>query len=1037
MGLKTGLYSFLKHEQKHIGIVMLIFLYIIPYTLFAQNSKKIEWFTDSEGLPQNSVKSIIKDRYNFIWLATEDGLARYDGKNFSVYSTSDIPKLQSARMIFFAGSPEKDSVFIRSGSGDILLIRNRDVHYVEKKDTPPLLSLVDSISEVEKLNEYQVMLSGHALFLDDVSMDFKQHLKTPNKRYSISNTQVEEKQFSGAKYFTYTYKESRERQFFMLDEALYHLTKNGVLYEYAEGKQNLIEANLPENASIYTNYVANQVFLFKDKNMYLIKEIKNNHIQKELIFEDLDINYSDISSAFYDKENDKLYLGTYAKGLAVVNNLPISTILDPGRSADNIIYALTKINDSTLMTGTGKVIQQGKIIASNNLEQISDKYNLINFENEGIWTSDINQLFYLKNKGDYTYKVDKSWILSDSVRILMVQKKDADHIWISVMKWNLSQHNTLYYKSTNPDDSEFHKVAEVDFRINSLLQIDKDSILLGSKSDGLYLMTRFNKAQPSIKKIDSEKRITGFFQRDNEIWVTTYGQGFYMLKDGRLIPGSQDKAGFLSTPHCMIEDEDQNIWIPTNRGMFKIPFSNLEANLNGKTQRLFYNYFDKSYGLMTNEFNGGCFPCGVQLNDHRIYFPSMNGVVSFKPEELSKTGDPIGLYFDEIKIDGKYFPVAEHIKLEKAFQRIDFRVAIPFYGARNNIHLEAALDDGSNSQSWMSFNPDEAISFTNLSPGSYTLKIRAQFESEDDYYYNQMTMNIPPLFWQTLWFKVLFVILMCLLLLLGFYLRIQHITREKQRLTKEVALRTKDLTETIEQLGKTELELKRQLSFQNSITRSISHDLKTPIKYLNIYCRQIYTNPDEVENKEAIRLIYNTGDRIGKFVENLLIYSKANVQAINKDKENVYLHELANDCITFFEIPLLTQGSRFKNNIPTDLIIQTNVQVLKIIIQNILDNAIKNTQEGVIEVDALSHSEEILIRIEDNGGGIGSTNLRKFNLFFKETEIEDEETRNTPIGLGYRIIKHLLPYVRGRITIESEEGKGTAFNVYLGNDPLG
>lgn len=1029
--------STFNYKSVYLHIVwMLLFCTAFSSIGFSQTNQSVSWFTDSEGLPQNSVKSIIKDKYGFVWFSTEDGLVRYDGNNFKIYNTSNVEGLQSARMVFFGGHKDKDSIFIRSGVGDLLLIHQRKIHYLKENHSKETLHLLDSISTISDLNEYQVMLSGHALFLDNVSMDYEQNLRTPLKRYLISNHKVDEVDFSNDKSFFYTFKETRERQFFTLDNSLYHLTKSGNIFEYKNGEQNLVHDSLAAETTIYTNYLADQVFMYKDGNMYLIKQIKNRQIEKQLLFKNINISETDISSAFYDDENHSLYLGTYAKGLAIVKNLPITGILDKKKNKDNIIYALTQVDDSTLITGTGTVIRDKKVIATHNFSQISNRYYLVNYENEGLWTADINQLFFLRKGENYQYKIAGKWQLSDSVRINLVQKKDEKNIWIATANWTQKNLNNLYYKSTALNDSTFHKVLTANVNITSLLEINRDSLYIGSKEDGLFLLTDYNSPKPKLKKIDEHKKVTGFYKNDKGIWITTYGQGFYLLKDLNLTPASLDKSGYLSTAHCMIEDEDHNIWIPTNRGLFKIPAANLEANINNISEKLFYNYFDKSYGLLTNEFNGGCSPCGVQMKNKRIYFPSMNGVVSFLPDEVTNTAGSIELFFDELKIDGENVELDDKLTLENPFERLEFRVAIPFYGARNNIHLEAALDDGYNSPKWMAFNPDEAISFTNLTPGTYQIKLRAQLESESQYYFNGLDLEIPPQFWQTLWFKILFLLILSILIFLGFFLRVKHITKEKQRLTKEVALRTKDLTETITQLGKTEKELKRQLSFQNSITRSISHDLKTPIKYLNIYCRQIYANPEEVEDREAIRLIYNTGDRIGKFVENLLIYAKANVQAISEDLEQTNLRELIEDRISFFEIPLLTQENSFENRVPDDLSIRTNVQVLKIIIQNILDNAIKNTQNGKIIVSCDSSSDQIHIKIQDTGEGIDAANLWKFNLFFQYTEEFDNseaaEIINSPIGLGYRIIRHLLPYINGRIVIDSEERKGTSFNIYLG-----
>jgi ligand-binding sensor domain-containing protein len=84
--------------------VLLLFIFSIIYT----QHYSIQLYNTDNGLPQNSVKDIIKDKYGFIWLTTENGIVRYDGMKFLVYK--NLP-LNSQRFMYFYGHPEKDSIY--------------------------------------------------------------------------------------------------------------------------------------------------------------------------------------------------------------------------------------------------------------------------------------------------------------------------------------------------------------------------------------------------------------------------------------------------------------------------------------------------------------------------------------------------------------------------------------------------------------------------------------------------------------------------------------------------------------------------------------------------------------------------------------------------------------------------------------------------------------------------------------------------------------------------------------------------------------
>ena len=123
--------------KSHIKVFLLL---LISQTCFSQENYHTEWFSaDSRHLPQNSVKSITPDKYGYIWLATENGLVRYDGQNFKIFNSENIKGLSSNRMLLFTGNIKKDSIIIYNDRSEILLIHNRTVKIVKSLNRPKKL----------------------------------------------------------------------------------------------------------------------------------------------------------------------------------------------------------------------------------------------------------------------------------------------------------------------------------------------------------------------------------------------------------------------------------------------------------------------------------------------------------------------------------------------------------------------------------------------------------------------------------------------------------------------------------------------------------------------------------------------------------------------------------------------------------------------------------------------------------------------------------------------------------------------------------
>ena len=118
-----------------------IFIVFLLFTVFCkgQEAYHTQWYSaDNNYLPQNSVKSITPDKYGFIWLSTESGIIRFDGKNFKIFNSSNINNLVSDRMYVFGGSVSNDSITILNGSHQFLVIRERTVNIDAPRVSPPI-----------------------------------------------------------------------------------------------------------------------------------------------------------------------------------------------------------------------------------------------------------------------------------------------------------------------------------------------------------------------------------------------------------------------------------------------------------------------------------------------------------------------------------------------------------------------------------------------------------------------------------------------------------------------------------------------------------------------------------------------------------------------------------------------------------------------------------------------------------------------------------------------------------------------------------
>jgi ligand-binding sensor domain-containing protein len=110
---------------------ILIFLFSVCIQFCYSQQAASVWYDTDNGLPQNSVKDIIKDKYGFIWLSTENGLVRYDGYNFVTYNHLN---LKNNRFSVFFGSIKKDSIYnITAYTENIVLLTKRNINVLHQQ----------------------------------------------------------------------------------------------------------------------------------------------------------------------------------------------------------------------------------------------------------------------------------------------------------------------------------------------------------------------------------------------------------------------------------------------------------------------------------------------------------------------------------------------------------------------------------------------------------------------------------------------------------------------------------------------------------------------------------------------------------------------------------------------------------------------------------------------------------------------------------------------------------------------------------------
>lgn len=226
-------------------------------------------------------------------------------------------------------------------------------------------------------------------------------------------------------------------------------------------------------------------------------------------------------------------------------------------------------------------------------------------------------------------------------------------------------------------------------------------------------------------------------------------------------------------------------------------------------------------------------------------------------------------------------------------------------------------------------------------------------------------------------------------------------------------------------------EIRNIEKMKRDFVTSLSHELRTPLTSIKGYAETLEDLVDD-EGKRYLEVIIRNTERLNNVVKDLLILSELE-ELRELDIEQVDLRSLIEDVIKVFDQKIRDKGLELKfiadENLP---VIEADIFKLEQVLINIIDNAIKYTEKGEINISVKKKpdSDKVIIEIQDTGIGIPQKDLpRIFERFYVVDKSRSRKMGGT--GLGLSIVKHIVLLHSGEVNVESNYGFGTKFTVIL------
>ncbi len=262
-------------------------------------------------------------------------------------------------------------------------------------------------------------------------------------------------------------------------------------------------------------------------------------------------------------------------------------------------------------------------------------------------------------------------------------------------------------------------------------------------------------------------------------------------------------------------------------------------------------------------------------------------------------------------------------------------------------------------------------------------------------------------------------------------------TQEKKFLEEKLSYEQEvniELNEKNDQIRQQNEELQQLVSTRDKLQSVISHDLRNPLTVVNSVSETLADHSDQMDPEDvhkAIRVIHETNARGLILLDNLLNWSRMQTGKIRIVPSSVPLNPVVSDMIILFREGASEKGIKLRCDINPQINAWCDEDTFRTIVRNLISNAIKFTpRDGSVAIEAELTEGETLLTVRDTGVGISPANQKR--LFALKESLSNPGTANEKgSGLGLSLVREFIELNRGRLEVESAEGKGSIFRVFL------
>lgn len=1018
---------------------------------YAHRTWKIE-----DGLPHSVVRAVQQAEDGYLWIATYEGLARFNGESFTRFNKSNVSGLRRDTILAFLKARDGSIWLGTNGGGAGKLAGARLDRYelvpgLPSDITPALAEGPDGEMWIGTTVGFGVFRNG--AYEEPVALPDGEALPVLSIAVAPDGT---------------VWIGSRSR-------GLRSLRGRELREEGFDGGSIYVLLTDPDGT----------LWVGAGDGLFRIANGERSRVET--------IPVDQIPTLLCDRHGN-LWVGTYSNGLyRIAADGAIDQFTAREGLLNNSVRSLFEDAEGTLWVGTNSGLESlasGKFVTIGPTEGLSESYTRSAFEDSkgNVWIGTAVGLNRISSEGTRVFTT-KDGLSSDYV--FSIGETPDGAIWAGTSR-GLNRYQDGRFRHYGPNEGITSPTVRA-------IHCDRSGTLWIGTDAGAYRLEgdRFVAMLPSRRW--SRTYVQAFAEApDGTLYMGADGAGVALVKDGEVTVWNEenglpdghilsllldrsgtlwigtDSAGLIRARDGsfaqvttesglpsdkvlqMLEDDEGRLWAGGGRGIWHASIANLDAFAAGKSTTVATTSFGVGDGMRSVQCNGSVSPSAVRTRDGRLWFPTVDGVATVRPLPsfpLNRRLPPVKI--EEILVDGNARPASGAIVIPPDARQLEVRYAALTYVNPKRAAFRFRLE-GFDPQ-WVDAGTRRAAYYTGVPPGSYRFQVIA---ANADGLWNEegasLDVRIEPRFVQTVWFPILIVAAVGALIALFHLRRIHSMKVRETELMELVEQRTKEIRQALDEaqsarevaerqgrlLAEALVDAEAASRAKSTFLANVSHELRTPLNAIIGFAHVLQQTAAPSLSEKHQRFMENialSGEHLLRLINEILDLAKIEAGKITLDQQTVEIGPLLESVARTAKGLVVQRGVELEVAVDPGLTtVIADPTKLKQIVYNLVSNAAKfSPRQSVVRIEAKQLAADasplgraaLSIAVTDHGVGIDSAHHETIFEEFRQLASGGEKPPGT--GLGLALVRKFVELHQGKVSVTSAPGEGSTFTVVI------